>query len=405
MWYVGIDQHKRHLTVCIIDSQGQIIQRRQVSTGWIEARQFLSRLREESAAEGGYIAVLEICGFNGWLVRELQQHGCAQVLLITAPKPSRQKTDRRDAKVLAELLWVNRERIAGGQKLLHVSVVYQPTEQERSDRALTQSRHERGRHMTQTKNCIAAILRRHNLEQECPTKGLFTQAGLKWLKLVKLPEIDALALEFELEIYQRLAAQLDRLDERIAARAERHPQVPLLRTLPKIGPYTALALLAHIGPIGRFKRPKALSNFFGLTPGSHDSGESRRPGSITKAGHPFVRFLLGQMVLHALRNDAGLREWYRGIKRKRGSRIARVAVMRRLCEALWHMLSRHEPYRAVGRDAAAPAAPVPAAMKRRPRTRRAPSASAGRACVEAAVCAGGSAGRREVLASGAGVAE
>ena len=144
MWYVGIDQHKRHLTVCIIDSQGQIIHRRQVSTGWIEVRQFLSWLQRESTLDG-YVGVLEICGFNGWLVRELQQHSCAQVLLITAPKPSRQKTDRRDAKVLAELLWVNRERIAAGQKLLHVSVVYQASEQERSDRTLTQLRHERGR--------------------------------------------------------------------------------------------------------------------------------------------------------------------------------------------------------------------------------------------------------------------
>jgi transposase len=389
MWYVGIDQHKRHLTVCIIDSQGQITQRRQVSTGWLEVRQFLSQLAMESKVAGGYIAVMEICGFNGWLVRELRQHGCAQALLITAPRPSRQKTDRRDAKVLAELLWVNRERIAAGQKLLHVSVVYQPHEQEQADRTLTQLRHERGRRLTQTKNAIAAILRRHNLEQECPTKSLFTQAGVKWLRTLKLPQIDAMALEFELELYERLAAQLHLLDNAIVMRAKQHPQVPLLRTLPKIGAYTALALLAHIGPIGRFRSAKALANFFGLTPGSHDSGERRRPGGITKTGHPFVRFLLAQTIVHTLRNDAGLREWYRDIKRRRGSKIARVAVMRRLCEALWHMLSRNEPYRSMGPG------PAVAAAAASPRAKSGASKTVEHALADAAGCVRGSAGRRD----------
>jgi transposase len=134
----------------------------------------------------------------------------------------------------------------------------------------------------------------------------------------------------------------------IHRRAERHPTVKLLRTLPKIGEYTALALWAHIGPIARFPRARSLANYFGLTPGCRNSGESDRPGSITKAGHRLVRFLLAQAVVHALRCDPGLRSWYRQVKRRRGAKVARVAVMRRLCEALWHMLSKQEPYRPVG---------------------------------------------------------
>ena len=50
--------------------------------------------------------------------------------VISAPDRVRQKTDRRDAAKLSELLWINRDRIAAGQKLVHVSVVYQPTEEE-----------------------------------------------------------------------------------------------------------------------------------------------------------------------------------------------------------------------------------------------------------------------------------
>ncbi len=137
------------------------------------------------------------------------------------------------------------------------------------------------------------------------------------------------------------------MEEQIHLRARKNRTVARVRTLPKIGDYTALALLAHIGPIDRFDSPRSLANFFGLTPGCRNSGDTDRPGSITKAGHPLIRFLLGQVVLHALRGDPGMRAWYQKIKRRRGTKIARVAVMCRLCEALWHMLTEAQDYRPV----------------------------------------------------------
>jgi transposase len=345
MLYVGIDQHKRHLTICVRDEQGDIALRQQVSTNWLDVDRFLERLGERGEPEGGYVAIMEVCGFNGWLVKRLNRWGCSQVYIIAAPYRVRQKTDRRDAAKLSELLWINRDRIAAGEKLVHVSVIYQPTEAEQHDRQLTRLRHRLGQELTRIKNSIKQILRRHNLEQECPTKGTFTQAGLGWLTEVHLPDIDRIELDMRLAQYKLFASQIKRVDKLISLRARHNKTVPLLRTLPRIGDYTALALWAYIGPIQRFPRAKSLANFFGITPGCRNSGDSDRPGSITKAGHPFVRFLLAQMVLHALRGDPGLREWYRRVKRRRGAKIARVAVMRRLCEALWHMLTRWEAYR------------------------------------------------------------
>ena len=64
-----------------------------------------------------------------------------------------------------------------------------------------------------------------------------------------------------------------------------------------------------------------------------------------------MRFLLGQLVLHVLRTDGKLRKWYKGIKQRRGSKIARVAVMRRLAVIMWHMLSKQEPYQPGGMPA------------------------------------------------------
>ena len=348
MLFVGIDQHKRHLTICVRNEQGQIVLRRQVSTQWAAIEKFLTSLQHRSGPHGGYVAILEVCGFHGWLVDHLSRWGCHRSYVISAPPAIRTKTDRRDAARLSELLWINRDRLASGQRLVHVRVVYMPNAQEQVDRQLTHLRHRLGRALTRSKNSIQGILRRHNLEQGCPTKGTFTRAGLKWLRSVDLPALDRMELNVRLIEYDFYAGQIASAQAEIASRAEANERVPLLRTLGKMGAYTALALSAHIGPIERFPTARSLSHYFGLTPGCRNSGASDRPGGITKTGHPFVRFLLSQQVLHALRTDAGLRMWYRRVKRRRGSKIARVAVMRRLCESIWHILSKQEPYRPVG---------------------------------------------------------
>ena len=100
-----------------------------------------------------------------------------------------------------------------------------------------------------------------------------------------------------------------------------------------------------MGDVRRFPRPRSLANYWGLTPRTRNSGEAKqRLGSITKQGSALARFLLGQAVLHVLRKDSVLREWYKGIKRRRGSKIARVAVMRRLATIIWQLLSKEQTY-------------------------------------------------------------
>jgi transposase len=112
-----------------------------------------------------------------------------------------------------------------------------------------------------------------------------------------------------------------------------------------MGAYSALAIASRIGSIDRFASPRSLANYFGLTPGCRNSGEvTDRLGSITKEGSSMVRFITGQLVLHVLKKDSWMRDWYRKIRGRRGSKIARVAVMRRLVTIFWHMLKHNEGY-------------------------------------------------------------
>ena len=351
MLYLGIDQHKRHLTICLRNEQGQIMSRRQVKTRWPQVDPFLEELAGHSVEYGGYVAVMEVCGFNDWLIKRLRKWHCLQVYVVRAPDRVRQKTDRRDAAKLSELLWLNRDRIALGSSLLYVKVVYEATAEESYDRQLTHLRQRLGRSLTRFKNRIKHILRKHNLEQACPTKDVLCKTGLAWLRKAPLPTLDRVEMDIWLEHYCLHVLHLEAVNQEIHHRAQRNPKVPLLRTMAKMGEYSALAIAAHVGPLERFPTARSLCNYFGVVPGCRNSGQSDRPGAITKTGHPMIRFLLGQMVLHALKSDPGLREWYRRVKRRRGAKTARVAVMRRMCEAIWHILKKKQPYQQVGSSA------------------------------------------------------
>lgn len=340
MLYVGIDLHRKQLTVCIRKENGDITCRRQVSTRPHKIREFLDELKRHD-----FVVLLETCGFEDWLIKILQDEPrCQQIVVVQPDTQSKTKTDRRDANRLCEVLWLNRDRLKNGEKLQAIRRVYIPTDDEQQDRRLTSVRQRLVRQRTRTLNQIHYLLRRHNLEWEQPTKTFQTKKVKQWLKDIELNPIERLELNQLLEQWALLDQHIDQLDQQIVVRFEANDEAQLLNSITGVSYYMGLAIACRIGDISRFRTPRSLANFFGLTPGSRSSGETQRLGSITKQGSRHVRFLLGQLVLHLLRKDARIRVWYQRIKKRRGSKIARVAVMRRLAVILWHMLSKREPY-------------------------------------------------------------
>jgi transposase len=345
MLYLAIDQHRKQLTVNLRNEQGDVLVKRQVSTEWPRVRSFLEEVREMSVPEEGFIAILEVCGFNDWLLKLLAEYGCLETILIQPEKRSKKKTDRRDAYALGELLWVNRQRLLADKKVQGIRRIQLPTDGEAEDRQLTAVRQRMGRQRTRTINRIKHLLRKHNLEQQQPAKGLDTQRTRKWLATLPLAAIDRLEMDQLLAQWKLWDEQIAKLELEIQKRQAKNATAAVLATIPGCAAYGSLALASRIGSIERFPRPASLANYWGLTPGCRNSGEATdRLGSITKQGSAMARFVLGHMVLHVLRRDARMKAWHGRIKRRRGSKIARVAVMRRLATIIWHMVKHNEPY-------------------------------------------------------------
>jgi transposase len=345
MLYLGIDQHKRQLTVNLRDEAGNVILKRQVSTQWEKVRAFFAGVAGKAEPEQGFLAILEVCGMNPWLLSMLREYGCREIVVIQPTERARQKTDRRDAGQLSHLLWVHRQDFLDGKHPQGVRRILPPTAQECDDRQLTALRARLARQRTAVLNSIHKILRKHNLEQSQPTKEFQTKKVRAWLEKMDLPSLDRFELNLLLPQWELLDQQMEAVEVKLAERAANDAQVQLLESVPGLGHYSAVAISSRIGNIERFKHPDSLANFFGLTPGCNNSGEHQRPGSITKRGSKIVRYLLNQAVIKVLHYDGTMRTWFKGIRRRRGAKIARVAVMRRLTTILWHMLRKKERYR------------------------------------------------------------
>ena len=345
MLYLAIDQHRKQLTVNLRNEQGDIVLKRQVSTQWERVRKFFDDLLDRSGPEGGVVTILEVCGFNHWLIKMLHEYNCRDIVLVQPDTRSKKKTDRRDANLLGNLLWVNRSRLLAGKNVHGLRRVVIPCQEDDENRQLTALRKRMGAVRTRTVNKVHHILLKHNLHQQCPLKYIKGKAARRWLAELPLDEIDRMEMDLLLAQWELWDSQLAALEKKLKQRQAADKKAAIVATMPGAGAYSSLALASRIGSTDRFPRPSSLANYWGLTPGCRNSGDvTDRLGSITKQGSSMARFILGQMVLHVLKRDASMKAWYKRIKHRRGSKIARVAVMRRLATVLWHMLKYEEPY-------------------------------------------------------------
>lgn len=191
MFYLGIDQHARQLTVNLRDEKGDVLLRRQVSTQPAKVTRFFEELTVRCAqCNGGFCAIVEVCGFNDWLLEMLKNFRCRRVVLVQPEDSGNRKTDRRDAAKLSELLWLLRDHIAAGKPVSKLRIVKQPTSVQLQQRRLTTLRKDARANCGRAINQIRHTLRRHNLQHEMPTKTFPTIAPLMWLKTLKLPAAD-----------------------------------------------------------------------------------------------------------------------------------------------------------------------------------------------------------------------
>jgi transposase len=165
-----------------------------------------------------------------------------------------------------------------------------------------------------------------------PTNRLYSPKSLTWLAAQHLaPDAEGALRRLE-RLLRAIHLEACAADAQVKARAAADPIAGALETLTGIGPVRALMIRAEIGDITRFRRGAQLASYAGLVPAVDWSADRRYTGHITRTGSPWLRYVLVEAAINAMRRTDGRGAWARRLAIRKGINKARVALARVLCD-------------------------------------------------------------------------
>ena len=319
--YVGLDAHKNSINVAML------LPRRKTPVEWKlghDSRALKRLVRKlEREAPGKILCCYEAGPVGYGLKRTLEGLGkrieCAVIApsLIPVRPGERIKTDRRDARKLAEL--------HRGELLTEV---HAPSREDEAVRDLVRCRDDAKEDIMRARHRLSKLLLRRGLRYT-ETRN-WTKKHKKWLLSIEWEhEADKAVFGDYLLSIESLEERLKTLDAKIAEMAETEPYkepVAWLRCFRGIDTLSAMIIVAELHDFRRFNTPRALMAYLGLVPGERSSADKTRRGGITRAGNKLVRRTLIEAAWHYLHRPAvgvALR------KRQEGQPAEVVAIARR----------------------------------------------------------------------------
>jgi transposase len=335
MLHLGLDLCRVRLDVCALSEAGERIWVGAVPPDAAGLRQlagdferFGQPVRAAIESMNGARFVHDQLEFAGWevLVADAQK--------VKGIAPLACKTDRIDAWVLAEL-----------SRRALVPEIWLPPPDVRGEREKARFRLHLVRHRTALKNRVHSTLMAFG--HPCPVSDLFGAKGRQVLTRLELPEPWANDVAVAVDLIDELDGRIAAIEADLRRTSTHHPYVPLLMTAPGIGWVLGHTIAAELGDIARFASPAKLCGYTGLCPRVDQSGSRDWRGHLSKHGPRYLRWALVEAAIHAASHPT-YRAHYQQTRHRlgpqRGPKIARIDVARRLAIAIWHMLSRDQPF-------------------------------------------------------------
>jgi transposase len=154
-----------------------------------------------------------------------------------------------------------------------------------------------------------------------------------------------LSVDGYIQLIDFLNQQIKPVTHEIDLMAKSDLRAQLLETVPGIGHYSAMLILAEVGDFSRFPTAKHLVSYAGLNPSVHASGGITRYGRITKQGSSWLRWVMVEVASIASRHSSRLGHLHSRIAYKHGNNTANIAVAREVLTICYHMLRKGESYK------------------------------------------------------------
>jgi transposase len=281
-----------------------------------------------AALEGPVVVGIEATGAMQWFLELLEELGIecrvGHPAKIRAKETRKQKHDRRDARLILELLIED-----------HFPEIWMPSTEQRDVRTLLRDRHQWVKMRARLQHTLQAIALNHALRQG---HALWSAAGRGALQALALPPYTSQRRTELLSLYVQLQKRIQELDQVVEAQARQRPQARRLLTHPGVGAVTALATEVFLGDPSRFATANQVASYIGMIPCEHSSGKRQRLGKLTKEGNSLLRYLWTEATMHAVGKDPELRRFYQRKLIQKGMGKARIAAARKLGIRLWIMM-------------------------------------------------------------------
>jgi transposase len=335
MRIIGCDYHPGFQQIAFVDTDtGDCEERR------LEHREEAEKFYRDLAARGVKVRVgMEASGHARWferLLSELQfELWIGDAAEIRTKRVRKQKTDRQDAQLILRLMMEDR-----------FPQIWVANWENRDLRQLLWHRHRMVQARTRIMNQLQAVALNEGLRCK---KRLWREAGREQLESFQLAPWASRRRRDLLELLDRLTPTITELTQAIEQEAEKCPEAGRLRTHPGVGSLTALAFVLIIGEADRFQCGKQIASYLGLVPSEESSGDRRRLGHISKQGNVLLRFLLVEAAQVTVRSLPEWRSKYFHLAMRRGRKIAKVAMARKLAVQLFWMMRKEWDYEQVRR--------------------------------------------------------
>ncbi len=322
--YAALDLHEKSVQCVIKNQDGLIVKESKTIKDEEKILTFLDGTNADVVMESGrnHQHIYDVLKERGYDVK------VAHPLMVKAIAYARVKTDKVDARTLADLLRADM-----------IPESYVPGKDIREVRDLVRRRHYMVKLRTMQKNKVHAELATRWMKYDGDP---FTEDGKKYLRSLSID-----AVNDYLDTIEFLNTKIHELDEKVKKVVDSDKYAKLLMSVPGISYYSALLISSEIADIKRFPDHEHLCSYAKLAPGVHQSGETQY--TKRSQGDSMLNWIMIQCTrTHVRRYDTAVTKFYQQVASRRGEKVAIVAAARKLMRAIYIMLKEEQAFRLDG---------------------------------------------------------
>ena len=290
-----------------------------------------------SAYEAGF------CGY--WIHNSLVSLGIHSIVVNPSDVPTTnkekvQKEDKRDSRKLAKSL-----------RSGDLVPIYVPSAKTIEDRCLVRTRSMLVRDLTRNKNRIKSFLHFHGIKILASfenSRTHWTKRFINWIEAIEMKEDSSkLTLSLLVSECKKLRGTILTVTRSIRELSQTEAymqQEKLIRSVPGIGPITAITFLTEVETITRFNNNDQLHSFVGIVPSTRSSGEKDVVGNITSRGHSILRSAIIESAWIAIKHDPALMKTYHDYCKRMEPNKAIVRIAKKLSNRISFVLKNKQPY-------------------------------------------------------------